>query len=207
VSDTSLLDTIRTYYTTKLDAFGPTPAGVDWNSVESQQLRFEQLVKVCDPSSAFSLIDYGCGYGAMVDYLLEQDWGGAYVGFDIAASMIAVAVKRHVHRPQCHFTSDESTLVPVEYAVASGILNVKLDAATEVWERYVLMVLDRLHGLSTRGFAFNVLTSYSDRERMRSDLYYADPCRLFDHCKRHYSRHVALLHDYDLYEFTILVRK
>ena len=43
-------------------------------------------------------------------------------------------------------------------------------------------------------------------ERMRPDLYYADPCRLFDHCKRRYSRHVALLHDYGLYEFTILVR-
>ena len=48
---------------------------------------------------------------------------------------------------------------------------------------------------------------YSDPERMRAHLYYADPCRLFDHCKRRYSRHVALLHDYGLYEFTILVRK
>ena len=42
---------------------------------------------------------------------------------------------------------------------------------------------------------------------MRPDLYYADPCELFDRCKRRYSRNVALLHDYDLYEFTILVRK
>jgi len=30
---------------------------------------------------------------------------------------------------------------------------------------------------------------------------------LFDYCKRTYSRDVALLHDYGLYEFTILVRK
>ena len=51
-----------------------------------------------------------------------------------------------------------------------------------------------------------MLTSYSDPDRMRPDLYYGDPCRLFDHCKRRYSRHVALLHDYGLYEFTILVR-
>ncbi|MGH6609130.1 MAG: class I SAM-dependent methyltransferase, partial [Burkholderiaceae bacterium] len=58
-----------------------------------------------------------------------------------------------------------------------------------------------------RGFAFNSLTVYSDPDKKRADLYYADPCALFDRCKRLYSRNVALLHDYDLYDFTILVRK
>lgn len=42
---------------------------------------------------------------------------------------------------------------------------------------------------------------------MKEHLYYADPAELFDHCKRNYSRNVALLHDYGLYEFTVLVRK
>jgi hypothetical protein len=61
--------------------------------------------------------------------------------------------------------------------------------------------------LGKRGFAFNMLTSYSDADRMRSDLHYGDPCRFFDYCKRTYSKQVALLHDYGLYEFTVLVRK
>jgi len=42
---------------------------------------------------------------------------------------------------------------------------------------------------------------------MRPDLHYADPCVLFDRCKRRHSPRVALLHDYGLWEFTILVRK
>ena len=42
---------------------------------------------------------------------------------------------------------------------------------------------------------------------MRPYLYYADPLFLFDYCKKKYSKSVALLHDYGLYEFTILVRK
>jgi hypothetical protein len=42
---------------------------------------------------------------------------------------------------------------------------------------------------------------------MRDDLYYADPRVIFDHCKRSFSRWVALLHDYGLYEFTIIVRR
>ena len=59
---------------------------------------------------------------------------------------------------------------------------------------------------SRRGFAFNLLTSYSDVDRRRPDLYYADPLAYFDHCKRTFSRNVALLHDYGEWEFTILVR-
>jgi putative ABC transport system permease protein len=75
------------------------------------------------------------------------------------------------------------------------------------WRAYVNETIDRLAELSLRGFAFNCLTSYADADRMRPDLFYADPCELFDRCKRRYARNVALMHDYDLYEFTILVRK
>ncbi len=41
---------------------------------------------------------------------------------------------------------------------------------------------------------------------MRTDLYYGDPIFFFEHCRTTFGRHVALLHDYPLYEFTILVR-
>ena len=60
---------------------------------------------------------------------------------------------------------------------------------------------------STRGFAFNCLTAYSDADKMRDYLYYASPTWLFDMCKQRYARNVALLHDYGLYEFTLIVRK
>ncbi len=55
--------------------------------------------------------------------------------------------------------------------------------------------------------AFNLLTSYSDKDMMRPDLYYGDPLFYFDYCKRNFSQNVALLHDYGLFEFTILVKK
>jgi hypothetical protein len=67
--------------------------------------------------------------------------------------------------------------------------------------------LDMMNISSGAGFSFNCLTSYSDADRMRGDLFYANPLDLFDLCKRRYSRQVALLHDYELYEFTMIVRK
>ena len=60
---------------------------------------------------------------------------------------------------------------------------------------------------SQKGFAFNMLTIYSDKEYMKDNLYYSDPLFFFDFCKRNFSKNVALLHDYYEYDFTILVRK
>jgi len=66
----------------------------------------------------------------------------------------------------------------------------------------MLATIADLVAVSRRAIAFNVLTSYSDPARRRADLFYADPVRLFEHCKT-LSPFVALLHDYPLYEFTI----
>jgi hypothetical protein len=97
-------------------------------------------------------------------------------------------------------------LKPADYTVASGIFNVKLDISADEWAHYVLRTVDTIAKLSRKGFAFNALTKYSDADRMRPDLYYADPFLLFDYCKTKISRFVSLLHDYPLYEFTVLVR-
>jgi hypothetical protein len=121
--------------------------------------------------------------------------------------MIAHARRLHDGLDNCQFFSDEGLLPLADYTVASGMFNVKIQAEDEEWLEYVLSTLRRISELSEKGFAFNVLTKYSDRERMRSDLYYADPLFLFDYCKQHFSGSVALLHDYPLYEFTILVKK
>lgn len=200
------LGDVERYFTEKLREHGPTARGVDWNSQASQELRFEQLLRIVDDSQPFSLIDYGCGYGALAQYLLDRDMSCTYQGFDISAAMLAQA-RRMMAGEQVRFVGDEAQLVAADYVVASGIFNLRMTISDDMWLTYILETLNRMHALSLRGFAFNILTSYSDRERMRPDLYYADPRVLFDHCKRTFSRFVAVLHDYPLYEFTILVRK
>jgi SAM-dependent methyltransferase len=200
----ALLANVDRYYTGKVEEHGPTPRGVDWNGEASQELRFAQLLELCRGERVFSLNDYGCGYGALVGYLARVGLEADYRGFDISTAMVDHARAAH---PGMRFVTREEDLEPSDFTVASGIFNVKLDTAFEFWTDYVLETIEHLDHLSLRGFAFNVLTSYSDPELMRDDLYYADPAFLFDHCKRRYSRHVALLHDYGLYEFTILVRR
>jgi SAM-dependent methyltransferase len=202
-----ILKTVEQYYSEKIRVHGAAAKGVDWNSSESQILRFEKLLKVCDTSRTFSINDYGCGYGAMIDYLMDKGYAFEYHGFDISEEMISKAREVHAGMGHCDFVTDASCLAMVDYTVASGIFNVKLQTSDVEWKEYVLHTLARIAELSEKGFAFNALTTYSDTEYMRSDLYYADPCFFFDYCKKHFSKFVALLHDYPLYEFTMLVRK
>ncbi len=203
----SIIGNVTRYYTEKLMTHGATPKGVDWNSFESQNLRFEQLLKVCDPSASFSINDYGCGYGALIEFLSAKGYTFRYCGFDLSAAMIAQARELHCALNHCQFSDDGSHLPMADYTLASGIFNVRVGASDEEWKEYVLYTLKKMAAISEKGFSFNALTKYSDADHMRPDLYYADPLFFFDYCKQYFSKFVALLHDYPLYEFTIIVRK
>lgn len=200
-----LQEQVSRYYTNKVSEHGASARGVDWNSPESQHLRFEQLLRVCRGEPG-TLLDYGCGYGALLDHLLERRLPLDYRGFDVAPRMVAEARAAHPALPPETFADNEAAVRPADFVVASGVLNVKLEAGDEEWHDYMMAVVGRLAALSRRGFAFNALSSYSDRDKHRPHLHYADPLVWFDHCKRRIASSVSLLHDYPLWEFTILVR-
>jgi SAM-dependent methyltransferase len=194
------------YYTGKLRQHGPTHRGADWNSVQSQELRFAQLLRVCEGEPRVAVNDYGCGYGALVDYLVAVGRPFEYGGYDASAEMVEAARARHAGTPGCEFSSTRADLAPRAYTIASGIFNVKFETSRDAWWSYVSGVLDDIAAASVKGFAFNLLTSYSDPDRRRDDLFYAEPEAVFGHCMKRFSRGVALSHDYPLYEFTVLVR-
>jgi hypothetical protein len=77
----------------------------------------------------------------------------------------------------------------------------------ETWVRYVHDTIDVLARAGRRGFAFNILSLSSDPERRVAHLYYCDPTEMLSLCLRRYGRSVALLQDYGLYEFTMIVRQ
>ena len=197
------------YFTEKLETYGPTPKGIDCNGAPAQLARFAELARVIKPSRPFTVIDYGCGYGAMFDFLNAMGWQFEYYGVDLIEKMIAAGREVHKDFPNAHFTTDEKELPVADYLVAQGIFNIKLESPYDEWQDMVTKTLPRMNALCSKGFSFNMLTKYSDADRMaeRPDLFYGDPLFFFDFCKCNFSRNVALLHDYGLYDFTILVRK
>ena len=200
---------LNEYFSQKLETFGATPKGVDYNGPEAQEIRFEQLAKIIDPSKPFTMIDYGSGYGAMFDFLNKKGHSFEYYGIDLIEKMVLAGRELHKDFPNAHFATQESQVPLTDYLLVGAIFNIKLEAPYEDWQNLVIKTLNRMNEMCSKGFSFNMLTKYSDNDRMaeRPDLFYADPLFFFDYCKRNFSRNVALLHDYNLYDFTILVRK
>jgi SAM-dependent methyltransferase len=201
-----ILAAVERYYDGTFAKHGASPRGVDWNSAESQLLRFEQLAILFrgDPGP-FSVNDLGCGYGAFASFCRERGYPVSYTGYELSSAMLSDAQARFHDQPDVRFR-EGTALADADYSVASGIFNVRLDFSDREWSAYVDDTVAQLARASGKGFAFNMLTSYSDVDRQRPDLFYADPRTMFDTCKTRYSRDVALLHDYGLWEFTIIVR-
>lgn len=110
------------------------------------------------------------------------------------------------------YTNNETSLIcsskiekQADFCVTSGIFNAKFTQDEEVWREYILEVLENMNEMSNIGFAFNVLTDFVDYKN--ENLYYANLSYFFEYVRSNFSKKVALLHDYDLWEWTMIVRK
>lgn len=195
------------YYARALADHGPTAGGVDWSSPESQQRRFEVLLYGIDWSGSPTLLDYGCGYGALAGYLDARGLDCRYLGYDLAPSMIETARALIPSRPDRRFTTSPTELTRAHYVIASGVLNVKLDASVEQFTRYVERTLIAMFKLTGKRLSFNMLPPPSSPELSRPDLYYADPQTITGFCERRLGGQVKLIRDYGLWEFTIAVSR
>jgi SAM-dependent methyltransferase len=201
--------TPSTFYNEKLSQFGDSAKGVGWKDENAQIVRFEQLIKIISKNDAFSINDLGCGTGAFANYLKEKKSFFTYNGYDIMPEMIDRAVTTVGNTASCSFSviDNAAQMSVADYTIASGIFNLMFGKKKEEWLQYILDTIAKMNEKSRHGFAFNALTMYSDPEFMKDELYYSDPTFLFDYCKTKFSKNVALLHDYNQYDFTILVRK
>jgi SAM-dependent methyltransferase len=198
---------VRDYYSGTIERHGPTPLGVDWPNAASQYLRFVQLLKLCDFTRPFSLNDFGCGYGALLEYLAMRhpEAEVSYRGTDISASMIAAARRRWSDDPRATFALGARCGTMTDYSLASGVFNVRLGHPVADWEAYVESVLRDLCACSRIGFAVNFMLPHDDRPA-EDELYRSQPRRWVAFCRKELGCSVRVLKDYGLREFTLLIR-
>ena len=194
---------IEAYYRERFSMCGDTPQGVDWNGAESQGLRFTVLERLFRSRSGFSVLDVGCGTGALLAHLEEAGLSGfRYVGIDLCEPMIRAAREKFPERGTFVTGELADSSETFDYVVSSGILNVKQDEDAVGWRTHVQETVRRQYELCRIGAAFNAITSQVDFTR--DHLFYWDPADALRFCLS-LSRHVAIRHDYPLYEFTACI--
>ena len=202
------LNKISSLYSENLSKHGEQSQAVGWPTSDSQELRFQKLTNqlVADEAD-FSVNDYGCGYGAHLDYLIQKQYSvSTYNGYDLSEEMLIKSKDRlKGFGGDLNLINSSRISIPADFTFVSGTFNVRFDSPDEEWKKFIKDALAMISEFSNLGFSFNLLSKYVDWEEPH--LFYGDPCYWFDYCKKNFSRQVSLLHDYPLYEWTILVRK
>ena len=212
-ADTAAIDgayaSIENYYTKKILTHGATPSGVDWESLATQEMRFVQLLRICDFSRPFSLNDLGCGYGAMLAFLSKRHRAAAidYLGVDLSDKMVSTARRRWARATNANFVIGRGAPRVADYSIASGIFNVKLDQPQDTWTTLIERTLGHLHSVSRVAFSVNFLTRLPPNSNCAPELYCADPEWWIDYCRQSFKVEVELLDNYGMREFTLHVRR
>lgn len=200
---------ISHYYTRKINKYGVTPFGVDWTCVPTQELRFVQLLKVCDFASSFTLNDLGCGYGALVAYLDRRHANCPvdYLGIDLSPAMLNQARRLWKRHPHARFTSGHTGLRKADYSVASGIFNVQMHLPIDLWELFIAETLRQLYRTSARGFSVNFMTASTSRQVRREGVYATEPDRWTKFIAREFDAATEVIDNYGMREVTLIVRR
>lgn len=200
---------VARYYTQKILTHGASAAGVDWTCQPTQQLRFVQLLKLCDFTQPFSLNDVGCGYGALLAFLAERHRRAKvdYLGTDLSQAMIDQAQASKASSIRARFAVTGAIPRVADYSVASGIFNVRLKQPATRWMLFIKQTLADMHAASRIGFSVNFLAPPGPGMSAIPALYRVAPDVWIRYCQEQFGANVELVEGYGMREFTLLVRR
>ena len=179
------------FYKSAIDLHGISAKGVNWNSKESQEIRFDMILEML-PENIDSLVDAGCGFG---DFYLYMDKKGRtpkrYIGIDSLIDMYSIASKNTVQEILISdICKDEIPLV--DYYICSGAMNTLTDFETHLFIRNCFMA-------SKTGFIFNIL--HGDK---KSTTYnYTSTKKIKDIAKELFVNKVVINDDYIHNDITV----
>ncbi len=143
------------FYEAALATGGDAGAKVGWYSGEGSQIA--NFIALCDAvglADGVSVLDVGCGLGALLDYLARIGRRVDYVGVDISEKMVAAARELH---PGATFEVRDILESPpqrrFDVVFCSGTLNYRIPDH----HRWMGRMLARMYELANRAVAVNFL--------------------------------------------------
>jgi SAM-dependent methyltransferase len=192
-----------------LHKYGDNFRGVGWTKKpEYADLRYRVMLDLLRDREPATLLDIGCGTSMLNGYRLAQGMDHVtYSGLDLSPAYLQVS--RDKYPGTTFYEADileADTVLPVhDYVVMNGLFNFKGSMSFDQMWDYMRKMLVRADQLSTRGFAFNVMSKYLDWER--DDLFHLPFDQLAGFLDKNISRHFTMRHDYALFEYTTYVYK
>jgi SAM-dependent methyltransferase len=159
------------WYEDKVRRFGYDHRGLGFRTRTSQEKRFTALLQLGDFHQR-RLLDVGCGFGDLLEFLRERGIQPIYTGIDICQPMVArcrerfaMSAGRFVVADALEYRPDE----PYDYVVASGIFGLDADSM----RLYIAPTVRRMFSWARVGMAANFLSTRSTAPA--AERIYVDP--------------------------------
>jgi len=142
----------KTFYHNALKKHGISARGLNWNSRESQEIRFAVLTQLLKEELATcSIVDAGCGFGDLYLYWeKEKTLPQSYIGIDCVEKFVEISQERVKNTIFLHRDIIKDALPKAHWYVASGSLNILNDFDT--W-----LFLEKMLENASKGVVFNIL--------------------------------------------------
>ena len=180
--------------------FGNNIKTLNWGSKESQYRRFNILNQIGDLQNQ-SLLDVGCGFADLYDFLKDKKIEVNYTGLDITEPILEDARKKF---PLVKFINDSLLNLPessmFDYVFASGIYTYRSEKEYE----YIEDMTKSMFAHCIKGVAFNCLSQWADTKD--EGEFYADPCTIIE-IGHKLTKRLVMRHDYQPNDFTIYLYK
>lgn len=173
------------------------PGAVGWSSEFSKNIRFEILCQISNMDNR-SILDVGCGFGDLYNFLAKRYHNFAYQGMDINPAMIEAARARYPEIPFLTMDFGEYQGQRFDYVLASGALSFKVPDYKQLYFGYI----EKMFTLSKLGTAFNMLNFDYHRDDDTFATY--SIAEVHEFCSS-LTKNVVVRRDYLQHDFTFFI--
>ena len=181
-----MFDSSNVYYRELFNKHGRDPRSLGWTKGR-QDIRFGKLtgfLNKVDPTETFTLLDYGCGFGDLYNYLCKEFPNMRYTGVDIMEDFVEQNIsewRESEMKPAFELIQDKSDIVDhYDFTIASGTFNLKDPTIDLNFDLYVEESIKYLESITNKVLAIDFMSPNVDFKKEIS--HHQDLTRLICGC-------------------------
>jgi SAM-dependent methyltransferase len=199
------LEDYLTRYNNRLDSFGYDPRSLGWGGgKERQYLRFDKTLNFVNFTShpIHSILDVGCGFGDLGNWLSSHFPNINYTGIDINPNLVEIGKRNfglNLYQSNNIYDFEENSF---DLVISNGIFNAQLHHENQL--DYLENHLFSFHKICRVGFSCDFMSQYVDFKHPGS--YHTKEQDVIDIIKKLSKRYI-IRNDYLDYEFMVYMFK
>ena len=189
-------------YEKRLKELGPVEQSLGWLKGR-QNLRFYILKNIENFKNNDSVLDVGCAFGDLKQFLHQSGWNGKYTGVDIVPGLILESKKKYknIDTREIDILNDDFK-GNFDWVFCSGALTSKTEQEDSY--HYIEKMLFKMYEISNKGVSINFC---SPNVTFESNINFHPKFDKILKIVSSITKRFSLIHDYMPYEFTLYLYK